>query len=1508
MNPVAETEPYPTRDALQDEHTRLLEKYAAKSPATVDAVVEEVRTFVRRASATGVLLDQHRDRWAVQSLLDYWATVLYRHGTEVEATLVDYDPHWRAKSLTAADYPYPRLGQQDSYFDRPVVVEDCLNLLRTNPPLLVVTGPDGSGRSVIVWNGLIPAMQRGTTLLPGSERWTYLPPIAPGEKPLEALAQLVPGGGPGKRAGRKGPHLLSAVRDSGTGPTVVVVDKVEELFTRCREKADRKAFLAELRDLVQAPGQPARVILILQRGFEKATEDLSGFGPLLKRSTYPIPPVSPAELRAAILTPAQRVGLRFEPGLVERIVSDLIGHPAPLPLLRFVLGQLWERREDNLITARAYAEIGRHQAVGTAAEAVYLALQGDEEKEAARRLFLRLVRNGLVPDELIFASATRKDLVPAGEAGAADRKAIDAFAAAGLLRIRPGAAPDDDTVEPLFLPLIAQWRRLIGRLQRDRQQAGSRAMLAKAAQEWQRLGRSSKALWRGELLTQAAAFTDRTPVETDFVLASQAAQTLAERRKRYQARWFAGLGIALAVLAIWYWYAERKARERQERLTDIATSQSLAVQADRLDLSQPDLRLLLSLEAFAPHHISEPDRQKAFAAHPLPEVEGSLFRAVEANPRLRRLLHSHTGSVFAAAYSRDGSLLASAGEGGKVLLWDPGREADPGRMKPIAELDAGADVRCLAFSDTVLAAGTTTGTVVLWGVGSRKRLGEVRVPDKVLEAKRVVRCLAFNPDGTRLATGGWDGNVRLWDVSTPATPREVGPPRRHAGLGDSVNAVAFNPKGDTLAAAGTGRNPPPAAGPAPKKLNEVARSMREVFVWGVGEGEFTQGPETLGEHFDFITAIAYSPDGQWLASADGAGVVLLTNVATKRKDGRKSYFPASLIALAFNPNPNRPELAIATSVGRVHLLRTDVLGPAEPTEVPGGPLLGHFGEVWALGFRPGGHGNQLATAGADGKVILWDPTPREPIQVGLQVGPAREVTTVALTGDGRSLAAARGSGQVFLWDTATRERVELPVAKGAFVSDLAFAPKPNEKWLAGIDTKGEVALWNWASAEPIRKPLRPTLPPPDDPDNHSFGVAFSPDGALLAGWSRDAREPGVSLWRVGEEERVQRVSAPPNSLVLAAALARQERPDGPPRRVLAMLLADKGCEVLRWDVTDPVKPERFAKPIPVGEEVRTFALSPDGRRMAVGKDGGEILLGTLTENEWVPRGLKRSGRATAHRNGRVQKLAFTPDGKWLVSGGDDRNVGRWATDPREGESDGDTFRGHEDAVHGASASSDPSGRVLVASGSNDTTVRLWDFAPGAVNPQPATGSALPQGKIRALAFQPVPGNRNLAAALDTGDLVFWDIVRREQVGRVEAAAAHRSPVTCLAFAPERWLATGGDDGTVSLWDAGDFARTQKVATFPVEWKDFKPSSVAFSPDGALVAGTGTNNRVLVWDAATYSLRGEYAPEVREGKLSLSQQLALWDLSRGQRRYIEQVREGNVSGSVTSAGAAGWRRT
>src|SRR5262249_5343571 len=156
---------------------------------------------------------------------------------------------------------------------------------------------------------------------------------------------------------------------------LVVVDQFEELFTECRDEAERRRFSEALLHAAGTRGGLTCVVIGLRADFYGHCAVLPGFAQALTEHQVLLGPLDEARLREVIEQPAARVGLRLEHGLVESILPDVVGRPGILPLLEHALLETWQRRNARTLTFEGYRDSGGiRRALTKSAETAYLAL------------------------------------------------------------------------------------------------------------------------------------------------------------------------------------------------------------------------------------------------------------------------------------------------------------------------------------------------------------------------------------------------------------------------------------------------------------------------------------------------------------------------------------------------------------------------------------------------------------------------------------------------------------------------------------------------------------------------------------------------------------------------------------------------------------------------------------------------------------------------------------------------------------------------------------------------------------------------------------------------------------------------------------------------------------------------------------------------------------------------------------------------------------------------------
>ncbi len=581
----------------------------------------------------------------------------------------------------------------------------------------------------------------------------------------------------------------------------------------------------------------------------------------------------------------------------------------------------------------------------------------------------------------------------------------------------------------------------------------------------------------------------------------------------------------------------------------------------------------------------------------------------------------------------------------------------------------------------VLGAG---GQLTLWDSASGRVVGTQSFP-LAFDAVRG-NCLAYHPDGRRLVVGCEDGSVRLFD----AVSGEV---RALAGHAGAVRGVAVGSRGQRVASAGSdgtvrvwdlkcGDAAPLTMASHARGVVSVALSPDEDLLASAGYGSAVELWDaatgghlaTFDGHEKIVYGVTFSPDGRRLASASWDKTIRLWDVAARQHVMTLHGHTSFARAVAFTPDGQR-----LVSVGEDKAVR---LWDAQDGRTLFS-LAGHTAATVLVAVHP--DGRRVATTSWDGTVKLWDITSNPEV---ITLRHDDWVGAVALAADGRTLATASGnkfepSGhRIRLWDAATgRKRLELP-DKDKTVDALALSPDGLRLVTGGRDRIANV--YDTRTGQQVGKLV-----------GHSDSVravVFDPTGKRIATGSLDG---SVRVWdaaTLSELLAFRQHAGPVQAVVF--------RPDG---ESVASASTDQTIKVWQTTTGDVTATLPFSLPAlpPLTWGANLLAFRPDGARL-VATCGGDAEPLSLVVWDLAARREILILRGHAFP---ACAVAFSPDGKRIVSGSADQTVKLWDA---ETGAELFTLRGHGGNVLCLAMSTD--GQRIV-SGSIDNTANIWDTTP-----------------------------------------------------------------------------------------------------------------------------------------------------------------------------------------------------
>ncbi|MBW4506095.1 MAG: caspase family protein [Scytonematopsis contorta HA4267-MV1] len=1149
-----------------------------------------------------------------------------------------------------------------------------------------VIGASGSGKSSVVQAGAIPALKQGKQI-PNSEQWV-IKTLRPGANPLEALIQKLGVGngelGMGNWEWGIGNNKISPSSSSSSSPSspptphsplptpqlegilhlgvesfvywirnhpcpfiVLVVDQFEELFTLA-PATDREKFLELLLGAIEYAGDRFKLIITLRADFIASCLEIPALAKLLQHNSVLIPPrLSLDDYRRVIINPARQVGLKVEPELVEILLRELDRSAGDLPLLEFVLEQLWHHRVNGELTLKAYQEKlgGIKGALERSSQEVYENLD-PQAQECAKWIFLSLTQLGEGTEDT-RRRVNKSELIVKKYPVDLVEKTLQIFTAAKLVVMNLEEEYDENlaagkgdfvtqqnvetvltrslqngnpsvTVEVAHEILIRHWSTLRWWLEENRARLRSQRQIEQAAQLWKENNKHSDFLLQGVRFVEAEdvyiKYTDELSEDIqEFIVACleerKRQQFLAKKQVRQRIRAISALSIlGLATLGLGglaYWKFKTALLRDVEALHDSSRANILSHQQLEALIDNVKAGRIVK-QAF-----NVPEEVKFNAQKYLQKTLAEI--------KERNRLEGHEGAVTYIDISPDRKIIASASDDKTVKLWQrdgklihtlTGHKND---VKSVHFSPDGSTIATVSFYDGIIKiwktsdgteirtipVGATNVLSVAWSpqgntiavATNNKFIKILRISDGYLLSNLktnspYLSSIAFSPDGKTLASGNWDKGdiIQLWNISNG---RLIDTLRGHT---QKISTIAFSLDGTILASGGEDKT---------------------IKLWKLSDNTLIK---SIPAHNGEVLSVNFSPDGKTLVSGSLDSTIKLWNAVDGSLIQTLSGHSTGVFSVKFIPNSQT--LVSASGDQTVRIWKWD--------DALIKTIKAHKEIVYTVRFNH--RGNIIASTGSDTKVKLWR-AKEGSLQKELS-GHQSQVYSLNFSPDGNTIASSDSSSIIKLWRITDNSLITDLKGHTSEVNSVSFSP--DGKILASASRDKTVKLWDVNSRKIIH-----TL---KGHEKEVLSVVFSPKGDIVASTGKDN---SIKIWRVKDGELLQDIKDHTN-MVNSLSF----NPEGD---ILASASTDKTIKL--WKISDSIH-----------------------------------LLQTLT----------------GHQDA-VWGVAFSPDGQIIASGSSDNTVKLWSLNGIELQ----TLEGHSNWV--TNVSFNPNGKTL-ASSSVDGSIKIWDVS------------------------------------------------------------------------------------------------------------------------------------------------------------------------------------------------------
>ncbi|KAL1889912.1 hypothetical protein Sste5346_008639 [Sporothrix stenoceras] len=418
--------------------------------------------------------------------------------------------------------------------------------------------------------------------------------------------------------------------------------------------------------------------------------------------------------------------------------------------------------------------------------------------------------------------------------------------------------------------------------------------------------------------------------------------------------------------------------------------------------------------------------------------------------------------------------------------------------------------------------------------------------------------------------------------------------------------------------------------------------------------------QTLEGHDDSVWSVAFSADGNHVASASSDDTVKIWNITSGACLQTLEGHNESVWSVAFSADGNHVASASSDKTVKIWNITS---GACLQT------LEGHNESVWSVAFSA--DGNHVASASSDKTVKIWNITSGACLQT--PEGHNDWVSSVAFSADGNHVASASIDKTVKIWNITSGACLQTLEGHNDRVSSVAFSADGNH--VASASEDKTVKIWNITSGACLQ-----TL---EGHNDRVSSVAFSADGNHVASASEDKT---VKIWDITSGVCLQTLEGHDDLATSATFSANGNH--------VASASIDKTVKI--WDITSGACLQTLDGH---NDRVRSVTFSADGSHVASASDDKTVKIWDTTSGACL--------QTLEGHNDWVSSVAFSADGNHVASASEDKTVKIW--DITSGACL-QTLEGHDDLAMSATFSADGN---HVASASIDKTVKIWDITSGA---------------------------------------------------------------------------------------------------------------------------------------------------------------------------------------------------